>query len=135
MIKVRAGRRRIKEKGIRWEEHYGEKSEEVKKKFEEILPGSYFRWVGKDYEDACWRYVVVGPAVSKREGKSFFAGNKKMPSDPKKKAYSPSGKYFPTLRSAIAYAIEMWGVRMPENAGQWTKEDLQAIEIPKHIKS
>ena len=135
MIEVRAGRRRIKEKGIKWDEHYGEKSEDVKKKFDEVLPGSYFRWVGKDYEDACWRYVVVGPAVSKREGKSFFAGNKKMPNDPKKKAYSPSGKYFTSVRAAIAYAIEMWGVRMPEDAGQWTKNDLQAIEIPKHIKS
>jgi len=134
MITVIAGRRRIKEKGIKWEEHYGEKSKDVKHKFESLLPGSYFRWVGKDYEDSCWRYVVVGPAVSKREGKAFFAGNKKMPTDPNKKAYSPSGKYFPTLRSAIAYAIEMWGVRMPDDAGQWTKEDLAGIEIPKHVK-
>lgn len=134
MIIVTSGRRRIKEKGIRWEEHYGEKSKDVKDRFEDMLPGSYFRWVGKDYEDSCWRYVVVGPAISKREGKAFFAGNKKMPTDPKKKAYSPSGKYFPTLRAAISYAIEMWGVRMPDNAGHWTKQDLSGLEIPKHIK-
>ena len=134
MIKI-AGRRRIKEKGIKWVEHYGEKSKDVKKKFDELLPGSYFRWVGKDYEDACWRYVVVGPAVSKREGKSFFAGNKKMPTDPKKKAYSPSGKYFPSLRAAISYAIDMWGVKMPDGAGQYTKNDLEPLDIPKHVKS
>ena len=135
MIIVEAGRRRIKEKGIKWIEHYGEKSEDVKQKFEEMLPGSYFRWVGKDYEDACWRYVVVGPAISKREGKSFFAGNKKMPTDPSKKAYSPSGKYFPSLRGAISYAIEMWGVRMPEDAGQYIKDDLAPLDIPKHVKT
>ena len=134
MLTVLSGRRRIKEKGIKWDEHYGEKSSAVKKKFEGMLPGSYFRWVGKDYEDDCWRYVVVGPAVSKREGLAFFAGNKKMPHDPKKKAYSPSGKYFPTLRSAIAYAIEMWGIKMPQNAGSYTKSDLAGLDIPKHIK-
>lgn len=135
MITIEAGRRRIKEKGIKWIEHYGEKSKDVKQKFEELLPGSYFRWVGKDYEDACWRYVVVGPAISSREGKAFFAGNKKMPNDPKKKAYSPSGKYFPSLRAAISYAIEMWGVRMPDGAGQYTKQDLAPLDIPKHIKT
>ncbi|KKN50661.1 hypothetical protein LCGC14_0630450 [marine sediment metagenome] len=129
-----AGRKRIKDKGIRWIEYYSEKSESVKKKFEKILPGSYFRWVGKDYEDGVMRYVVVGPSVSRREGKSFFAGNKKMPRDPRKKAYSPSGKYFPSLRSAIAHAIEMWGVRMPNNAGHYTRNDLATIEIPKHVK-
>lgn len=135
MLTVTSGRRRIKDKGIKWDENYGEKSRDVKKRFEKILPGSYFRWVGKDYEDACWRYVVIGPAVSKREGKSFFAGNKKMPTDPKKKAYSPSGKYFSSLRGAIAYAIDMWGVRMPQDAGTYTKSDLEGINIPSHIKS
>ena len=134
MIKI-AGRRRIRDKGIKWIEFYGDKSKEVKKKFEKILPGSYFRWTGKDYEDGVWRYVVVGPAISKREGKAFFAGNKKMPKDPRKKAYSPSGKYFPSLKSAISHAIEMWGVRMPENAGNYVKNDLAGVDIPRRIKS
>jgi len=135
MITVTSGRRRIKDKGIKWDEHYGEKSKDVKKKFEKLLPGSYFRWVGKDYEDGVMRYVVVGPAISKREGKAFFSGNKKMPKDPRKKAYSPSGKYFPSLRGAISYAIEMWGVRMPANAGTYTKDDLASVDIPSHLKS
>ncbi len=134
MIIIEAGRRRIKDKGIKWNEDYGEKSEEVKKRFEKLLPGSYFRWVGKDYEDACMRYIVVGPAISKREGKAFFAGNKKMPNNPKKKAFSPSGKYFPTLGSALRYANDMWGVAMPKNAGKYTRADLQNIDIPKHVK-
>ena len=131
---IEAGRRRIKDKGIKWVEHYGEKSRTVKEKFDDLLPGSYFRWVGKDYEDNAWRYVVVGPAISKREGKSFFSGNKKMPTDPKKKAYSPSGKYFPSLRSAIAYAVEMWGIQTPKNAANYTKSDLMGVDIPKHVK-
>lgn len=134
MIVIEAGRKRIKEKHIKWEENYGEKSAVAKKHFEKQLPGSYFRWVGKDYEDGVWRYIVVGPAISNREGKSFFAGNKKMPKDPRKKAYSPSGKYFPTLKAALAYASEMWGVSAPPNAGAYTKNDLGAIEIPRHIK-
>jgi len=134
MLTVISGRRRIKDKGIPWKENYGEKSKEVKKKFEELLPGSYFRWTGKDYEDGCWRYVVVGPSISKRQGKTFFAGNKKIPNDPLKKAYSPSGKYFSTLRTAISYAIDMWGVTMPSDAGSYTVEDLKPLDIPKHIK-
>ena len=134
MIIIISGRRRIKDKGIRWIENYGEKSTEIKEKFEKILPGSYFRWVGKDYEDNAWRYVVVGPAISKRVGKAFFAGNKKMPIREGKKAFSPSGKYFKTLKAALAHAIDMWGVTMPKNAGKWTDKDLANIEIPKHIK-
>lgn len=129
-----AGRRRLKERHIRWQEHYGRKSKDVKKRFEHMLPGSYFRWEGFDHESGHPYYVVVGPAVSKRYGKSFFAGVKKMPKDPKKKAYSPSGKYFESLRAALSYAVEMWGVKMPQNAGSYGKHDLAPLDIPKHIK-
>lgn len=134
MLIVLSGRRRIKDKGIHWEETYGERSRDMKKKFEKILPGSYFRWEGKDYEDGVYRYVVVGPALSKTAGKSFFAGNKKMPRDPRKKAGAPSGKYFSTLRSALIYANDMWGVSIPRNAGHYSAQDLRNIDIPKHIK-
>lgn len=135
MIWVIAGRRRLKDRGIRWKEHYGPKSKDLKKKFEELLPGSYFRWEGMDHESGHPYYVVVGPAISKRVGKSFFAGVKKLPKDPKHhKAYSPSGKYFPSLRSAISHAVQMWGVAAPKNAGHYKKEHLLSIDIPKHIK-
>ena len=135
MIIVTSGRRRIKERGIKWEETYLKRSKHVKKHFEKILPGSYFKWVGMDHESGHPYYVVVGPAISKREGKAFFAGIKKMPKDPKKTAYSPSGKYFPALRAALSHAVEMWGIKFPQNAGNYSKNDLQTIKIPKHVKS
>jgi len=131
---ILAGRRRLKDRGIKWEEHYGKKSKDIKKHFEKKLPGSYFRWEGFDHETGHPYYVVVGPATSKRYGKSFFAGVKKMPKDPKKKAYSPSGKYFPSLKSALSHAVDMWGVKFPKNAGNWHKNDLANVEIPRHMK-
>lgn len=134
MIIIESGRRRIKDRHINWKEHYGEHSSGLKKKLEKILPGSYFRWEGFDYESGHPYYVVVGPAISKRQGKSFFAGIKKMPKDKKKKAYSPSGKYFSTLRSALSHAQEMWGSPYPKNAGMYSSTDLINIEIPRHMK-
>jgi len=134
MITVEAGRRRLRDRHIRWKEEYGERSVQAKKKFESMLPGSYFRWEGYDYETGHPYYVVVGPAISKKYGKMFFAGVKKLPKNPKKKAYSPSGKYFPTLAGALSHAAEMWGTPMPPNRGAYRKEDLAAVDIPKHIK-
>lgn len=131
---VFSGRKRLKDRHINWKEHYGEKSKHIKKKFEKLLTGSYFRWEGLDHESGHPYYVVVGPAISKRKGKSFFAGVKKLPKNPKKKAYSPSGKYFNSLKGAISYAADMWGVSFPRNAGNYNKNDLLAIDIPKHIK-
>lgn len=132
---ITSGRRRIRDRGINWKEKYEKKSKDVKKHFEKVLPGSYFRWEGYDYESGHPYYVVVGPAISKRYGKSFFAGIKKMPKDPRKKAYSPSGKYFHSLRSALSHIQEMWGVSSPPHAGNYTTSDLSPIKIPKHIKS
>ncbi len=131
---ITAARKRIKERGIKWEEFYGEKSKDVKKFFEKRLPGSYYRWEGFDHTTGHPYYVVVGPAMSQRYGKSYFAGIKKMPKDPRKKAYSPSGKYFPALRAALSHASEMWGITFPKEAGQWTKDDLATIDIPSHVK-
>ena len=134
MIIVLSSRRRIKDRGIRWKEKYGEKSIRVKKKFDKILPHSYYRWEGMDYESGHPYYVVVGPAESASHGKSFFAGIKKMPRDPAKKAYSPSGKYFPSLSSALRHASEMWGIPVPQDAAGYTQQDLASVEIPKHVK-
>ena len=106
-LRKKAGRRRIRDRGIRWEEHYGERSKGLKKRFDVELPGSYYRWEGFDHQSGHPYYVVVGPAISKRHGKTFFAGVKKMPRDPTKKSYSPSGKYFPALKSALSYASEI----------------------------
>lgn len=134
MLFVYSGRRRLKDRHISWKENYGEKSKNAKIKFEKILPGSYFRWQGMDYESGHPYYVVVGPADSKRHGKSFFAGVKKMPKDPKKKAFSPSGKYFNSLTSALSHASSMWGTPFPKNAGKYTKNDILGLDIPRHVK-
>ena len=133
-IEQTAGRKRIRDRHIRWVETYGEKSEDVKKKFDKMLPGAYFRWEGFDYTTNHPYYVVVGPSVSRRFGKSFFAGIKKMPKERKKKAYSPSGKYFPSLMGALRHASEFWGVTIPKTAQNYQKHDLVNVDIPEHIK-
>jgi len=134
MLEIEASRKRIRDRGIHWEEHYHEKSKAMKKKFEKMLPKSYFRWEGMDHTTGHPYYVVVGPAISQRYGKMFFAGIKKMPKNPKKKAYSPTGKYFPSLRGALSHATEMWGIRFPQDAGAYTKNDLEPLNIPRHMK-
>lgn len=131
-IKI-AGRRRIKDRHINWKEHYGEKSEALKKHYEKVLPGSYYRWEGFDYETMHPYYIVIGPAISRRFGRMFFSGIKKLPNEKKKKAYSPSGKYFSSLSGAIRHAQDMWGAPYPKECGRYVKGDLSGIKIPKHI--
>jgi len=131
---ITSGRKRLKDRHIQWKEKYKERSIGLKKKFEKMLPGSYFRWEGFDYTTMHPYYVVVGPANSKKFGKAFFAGNKKLPKDPRKKAYSPSGKYFGSLKEALRHASEMWGVNTPRTAGNYRKKDLIPLDIPSHLK-
>jgi hypothetical protein len=99
-----------------------------------IGPGSYHRWEGKDYTTDSSYYIVVGPTIQKELGKCFFAGIKKLPNDPKKKVYSPSGEYFTTINGALSYAVDKWGLKFPENQTQYTKQMLEPINIPEHIK-
>lgn len=129
-----AGLKPIKDRGIRWKENYKEKSLAVKKRFDKILPHSYYRWEGHDYYSGHDYYVVVGPAISRRYGKCFFAGHKKLPLT-KKKVYAPTGKYFPTLVSALRHAKMKWGVTFPRDAINYRKSDLANVAIPKHIKA
>lgn len=124
----------IKDRGIQWKESYHDKSTYIKKKFDKILPHSYYRWEGHDYYSGHDYYVVVGPAISKRYGKAFFAGHKKLPIEKKKKSYSPTGEYFPSLMAALAHAKKKWGVKHPQDAVNYQKGDLAAIEIPRHVK-
>lgn len=132
---ITSGRKKLKDRHIDWKEKYGKKSFAVKKKFEKMLPGSYFRWEGFDYNETMHPYfVVVGPTDSRRYGKAFFAGNKKLPTDPKEKVYSPSGKYFSSLREALHHASDMWGTPTPKNAGHYKKVDLLPLDIPSHLK-
>ena len=106
-----AGLKPIKDRHIRWLEHYGPKSLRVKEKFDKLLRNSYFRWEGHDYYSGHDYYVVVGPAISRRYGKAFFAGHKKLPKERKKKAYAPTGEYFPSLMAALSHAKKKWGVK------------------------
>jgi hypothetical protein len=114
---------------------YHDKSKSLKKKFDKAIgPGAYFRFEGHDVTTNSDYYIVVGPTVQRDLGKCFFAGIKKMPRDKKKKAYSPSGEYFTSILSALSYAADKWGIKMPQNQQNYTKEQLQVVDIPEHIK-
>ena len=132
-----AGRKRIKDRGIRWEETYGEKSDDLKKRFDkDIGPGSYYRYQGKDYTTGSDYFIVIGPSIAKSGQKSFFAGIKKMPPAYKrKKIYAPSGKYFPSIMGAISYANKMWGVPYnPSGQAPYNSSTLANVNVPRHIK-
>lgn len=130
-----AGRKKIKDRGIRWVEKYHEKSKALKKRFDgDIGPGAYYRWEGHDYTTNSNYYVVVGPTVQTNLGKCFFAGIKKLPNDPNKKVYSPSGEYFSNIMSALSYASDKWGVKIPLGQQRYDKAQLEAVDIPEHIK-
>ncbi len=129
------GRKRIKDRGIKWIEHYGEKSDDLKKRFEkEPGPGSYMRWEGHDYTTNGDYFVVVGPAITIDQKKKFFAGVKRLPEDIKKKVYSPSGEYFSTSHAAFSHASDKWGIQYPRGAPNYTEADLFDIKIPRHVK-
>jgi hypothetical protein len=131
-----ARRKRIRERGINWQEKYGERSKDLKEKFESIIgPGSYFRWEGHDYTSSSDYFVVVGPATQKTGQKSFFAGIKKMPPlEKRKKVYAPSGKYFTSITSALSHANQMWGTPIPDGNNSYDADLLQNIKLPRHIK-
>ena len=132
-----AGRKRIKDRGIRWDESYREKSEPLKKRFDNAIgTGAYYRWEGHDYTTNSDYFVVVGPARTKEGKKMFFSGIKKLPPKYKrKKIYAPSGKYFTNILSALSHASKMWGVRFPPNQTNYSQADLSEINIPRHVKA
>ena len=136
-----AGRKRIKDRGIRWEEVYRERSAPLKKRFDkEVGPGAYYRWEGHDYTTNSVYYIVVGPSVQHNVGKMFFAGIKKIPleeftKDPDTKTYSPYGEYFPTIKGALVYASHRWGVAIPRGQVPYTKDTLLHVDIPEHVKA
>lgn len=100
----------IKERGIKWTETYGDKSQYLKREMEDqIGPGSYFRWEGHDSTTGTDYYVVVSPGYSPKHGYHFFAGLRKMPAD-----HGASGKEFNSMREALNYAYDMWRVPKPD---------------------
>jgi|TARA_Y100000310_G_C20652432_1_gene800171 hypothetical protein len=130
-----AGGRRIRDRGIKWIEHYHERSAPVKKRFErELGPNSYLRWEGHDYTTNGDYFLVVGPAMTKELKKRFFSGIKRLPENPKAKVYAPSGEYFSTLHGALSHAAKKWGLPFPRGNPDYTLEDLTNIKIPRHVK-
>lgn len=126
---------KIKDRGIKWEERYHDKSEPLKKRLDKLIgQGSYYRWEGHDnYTDSDY-FVVVGPAITKEGHKKWFAGNKKLPKDPEKKQFAPTGEYFTNIMSALSHASEKWGVPMPKGQPPYDENTLRNIKIPRHIK-
>jgi len=130
-----AGRKRIKDRGIDWKEHYHERSQRLKKRFDKDLgPLSYTRWEGHDYTTDSDYFIIVGPSLTQEGAKRFFAGIKKLPDDPHAKVYAPSGEYFTTSISAYSHASDKWGVEFPTGAPNYTVNDLMQINIPRHVK-
>lgn len=113
----------IKDRGIRWEESYSDKSLYLKKQFEDqVGPGSYFRWEGHDSTSGSDYYAVVTPGFSKNHGYHFFAALRKIPAD-----HGASGKKFKTQAEALSYAYDTWRVPPPkvERHKPYIAQDLQ----------
>jgi hypothetical protein len=130
-------RKRIRDRGIKWEEGYREKSAPLRKRFlRDIGIGSYYRWEGHDYTTDSDYFVVVGPAQERYGKKSFFSGIKKLPpKTERKKIYAPSGKYFTNIVSALSHANRMWNTPFPRNQINYTTADLANINIPRRLKA
>jgi len=132
-----ASRKRIRDRGIKWEYHYRDRSMPLKKRFDsDIGPGSYHRWEGHDYTTNGDYFIVVGPAITKNGQKRFFSGIKRLPPRHEKdrKIYAPSGKYFNSILSALSHASDMWGVPFPRGQTNYSVNDLIGIKIPRHVK-
>ena len=135
MIKVAKTPRKIKDRGIRWEESYKEKSQNLKDRFDsQIGPGSYHRWEGHDYYTDSDYFIVVGPATTRNGDKRFFVGIKKLPNDPEDKQYAPDGEYFSNIKSAISHAVDKWGINFPKNQQPYGEAMLADVEIPRRLK-
>ena len=130
-------RKRIRDRGIHWEESYKEKSAPLKKRFiRDIGEGSYYRWEGHDYTTNSDYFIVVGPAQDRYGKKLFFAGIKKLPpKHERKKIYAPSGKYFTTILAALSHSNRMWSAPFPRNQINYTASDLANINIPRNLKA
>lgn len=117
--------KRIKDRGIVWQEKYTKKTMAFKKKFNKhIGPGSYYRFEGHDNTTGNDYYIIVGPGFAKTKGKLFFAGIRKLPGE-----FSANGEYFKTLRKAMLYAKDMWGPRFPKDFHDYTTEDLLNVRV------
>ena len=114
--------RKLVEQNIQWYQKYTEKTEFLKRQFEDVIgPGSYFRFEG-DAPDGDRYYCIIGPAKVHHPRAKFFAGVRKLPA-----TYSAGGKYFDSMDGAAAYARETWGVPTPKELKPYTSGQLHDI--------
>ena len=112
----------IKDRGIKWNESYRDKSLSLKEHYESAVgPGSYYRWEGHDSSTSTDYYVAITPGRSKKKGYYFFAALRKIPEE-----HGSSGKKFKSQPEAISYAIETWNIPTPKSPFHkpYTTEDL-----------
>lgn len=129
------GKKRIRDRGIKWEEVYGEKSDDLKRRFDKAIgPQAYMRFEGHDYTTDGDYFVIIGPALTEDLKKKFFAGIKRLPDDPNKPIYSPSGEYFSSSHGAFSHANEKWNIPFPKGAQNYTEANLSNVDIPRHVK-
>lgn len=137
MIKIAA--KRIKDRNILWKESYTERTAPLRSRYSKSIgPGSYHRWEGHDYTTNSDYYIVCSPAQTKYGEKAFFAGIKKLPPIEKRdtvKTYSPYGKYFSNIASALTFLKEKYGISWPKNQKNYTVQNLQNVSIPRFVKA
>jgi hypothetical protein len=136
---VRVAATRIRDRNIEWKEKYTERTEPLKKRYDrQIGPGAYNRWEGHDYTTNSDYYIVCSPARTKDLKKSFFAGIKKLPPDWREnesKVYSPYGKYFSNIASALSFLVEKYRISYPQNQTNYNLAHLQDVSIPRTLKA
>jgi hypothetical protein len=136
---IKIASKRIKDRNISWKENYTERTEPLKVRYEDAIgTGSYYRWEGHDYTTNSDYYVVCSPAKTEELRESFFAGIKKLPPIYKRdvtKVYSPYGKYFNNIASALTFLSDKYGISYPKNQTNYTDEDLRGVKIPRFIKA
>lgn len=118
----KTAREKLSEKHIDWHEVYTDKTEFLKKQFEDVVgPGSYFRLEGTSDEGDRY-YCIIGPAKVHLPRAKFFAGVRKLPA-----TYSAGGKYFDSMDGAASYAKETWGVPTLKSLKPYTSAQLFGI--------
>lgn len=136
---IKSAAKRIKDRNINWREAYSERTAPLRKRYtEQVGPGSYRRWEGHDYTTNSDYYVVCSPAQTKYGEKAYFAGIKKLPPLAVRdvvKTYSPYGKYFNNMSSALSFLKEKYGIPWPKGQINYTTDHIQNIEIPRFVKA
>ena len=136
---VKLAAKRIKDRNILWKESYTERTAPLRERYlKDIGPGSYYRWEGHDTTTNSDYYVICSPAQTKYGEKAYFAGIKKLPPRHLRdiaKTYSPYGKYFNNIASALTFLKEKYNVPFPKGQKNYTFRELQNVNIPRFVKA